>query len=131
VSETLGDAASSNEIEADEIESSVRRVFQAIPIEVDDERGALDGLLRRLPGVLRPGGRAALLSFHSREDRRIKKALQNGFDERSPAPTRVTVVIRADGGRPRDYLGIHRPKEESGRAFRMRAPCMSSARNHR
>jgi 16S rRNA (cytosine1402-N4)-methyltransferase len=64
----------------DDTEASVRRVFQAIRIEVNDELGALDGLLRQLPGVLRSGGRAALLSFHSGEDRRIKKAFQQGFD---------------------------------------------------
>ena len=75
VRETLDGAPSQ-----DEIEASVRRVFQAIRIEVNDEFGALDGLLRQLPGVLRPGGRVALLSFHSGEDRRIKKALQQGFD---------------------------------------------------
>ena len=65
----------------DEVESSVRRVFQALRIEVNDEFGALDALLRDLPHVLRPRGRVALLSFHSGEDRRIKKAFRQGVLE--------------------------------------------------
>lgn len=63
---------------AEDVERSVRRVFQAVRIEVNDEFGALDALLRALPLVLRPGGRAAILTFHSGEDRRVKKAFQTG-----------------------------------------------------
>jgi 16S rRNA (cytosine1402-N4)-methyltransferase len=54
------------------------RVFQALRIEVNDEFGALDALLRQLPGCLRPGGRVAFLTFHSGEDRRVKKAFDQG-----------------------------------------------------
>jgi 16S rRNA (cytosine1402-N4)-methyltransferase len=60
-------------------ENSVRRVFQALRIAVNDEFAALDALLRWLPGVLKPGGRAAFLSFHSGEDRRVKKAFEAGL----------------------------------------------------
>jgi 16S rRNA (cytosine1402-N4)-methyltransferase len=60
----------------DEAERSVRRVFQALRIEVNDEFGALDALLRDLPWCLAPGGRVAIITFHSGEDRRVKKALQ-------------------------------------------------------
>jgi len=61
--------------EADELtEKSVRRVFQALRIAVNDEFSALDSLLRALPACVKPGGRAALLTFHSGEDRRVKKA---------------------------------------------------------
>ncbi len=59
-------------------DASVRRVFQAIRIAVNDEFSALDALLRALPGALRPGGRVAMLTFHSGEDRRVKKAFQSG-----------------------------------------------------
>jgi 16S rRNA (cytosine1402-N4)-methyltransferase len=55
-----------------------RRVFQALRIAVNDEFGALDSLLRVLPDCLKPGGRVAILTFHSGEDRRVKKAFQVG-----------------------------------------------------
>jgi 16S rRNA (cytosine1402-N4)-methyltransferase len=53
-------------------------VFQALRIEVNDEFGALDTMLDLLPSCLKPGGRVAILSFHSGEDRRVKKAFQSG-----------------------------------------------------
>ena len=63
-----------------EIETSVRRVFQALRIEVNEEFAALENFLRVLPGCLNPGGRVAILTFHSGEDRRVKKAFQAGLD---------------------------------------------------
>jgi 16S rRNA (cytosine1402-N4)-methyltransferase len=57
---------------------AVRRVFQAVRIAVNDELSALDALLRALPSCLAPGGRVAILTFHSGEDRRVKKAFQAG-----------------------------------------------------
>lgn len=65
----------------EERELSIRRVFQAIRIEINEEFTALDTLLRVLPQCLNPGGRIAILSFHSGEDRRIKKAFQNAHRE--------------------------------------------------
>jgi 16S rRNA (cytosine1402-N4)-methyltransferase len=53
------------------------RVFQALRIAVNDELGALERLLAALPRCLRPGGRAALISFHSLEDRRVKQTFRN------------------------------------------------------
>jgi 16S rRNA (cytosine1402-N4)-methyltransferase len=53
------------------------RVFQALRIAVNDELSALEGLLRGLPRCLKPGGRAALISFHSLEDRRVKQAFRD------------------------------------------------------
>jgi 16S rRNA (cytosine1402-N4)-methyltransferase len=53
------------------------RVFQALRIAVNDELGALDRLLAALPGCVKPGGRAAVISFHSLEDRRVKQAFRN------------------------------------------------------
>ncbi len=49
------------------------RVFQAIRIAVNDELGELERLLPRLDRVLRPGGRVAILSYHSLEDRLVKR----------------------------------------------------------
>jgi 16S rRNA (cytosine1402-N4)-methyltransferase len=61
-----------------EAEKAVRRTFQALRIAVNDEFSALDTLLRHLPQCLAPGGRVAILTFHSGEDRRVKKAFEAG-----------------------------------------------------
>jgi 16S rRNA (cytosine1402-N4)-methyltransferase len=58
---------------------TVRRVFQALRIAVNDEFSALETFLRLLPACLNPGGRAAILTFHSGEDRRVKKSFEAGF----------------------------------------------------
>ena len=58
---------------------TVRRVFQALRIAVNDELSALDMLLRQMPACLNPGGRVAILTFHSGEDRRVKKSFEAGL----------------------------------------------------
>ena len=63
----------------DEIDNSIRRVFQALRIAVNDEFSALDSFLRNLPDCLNPNGRVAILTFHSGEDRRVKKAFEAGL----------------------------------------------------
>lgn len=62
----------------DDANLTVRRAFQALRIAVNDEFSALDNLLRHLPTCLNPGGRVAILTFHSGEDRRVKKAFETG-----------------------------------------------------
>ena len=52
------------------------RVFQALRIAVNDELGALERLLALLPMLVKPGGRAGIISFHSLEDRRVKQAFR-------------------------------------------------------
>ncbi|HEX4350322.1 MAG TPA: 16S rRNA (cytosine(1402)-N(4))-methyltransferase RsmH [Verrucomicrobiae bacterium] len=58
---------------------TVRRVFQTLRIAVNDEFSALDTFLRNLPQCLNPGGRAAILTFHSGEDRRVKRSFEANF----------------------------------------------------
>lgn len=64
----------------EETEVSVRRVFQALRIAVNEEFSALETFLRQLPSCLNPGGRIAILTFHSGEDRRVKKSFAAGAD---------------------------------------------------
>ncbi len=58
---------------AEEIKKTCQRCFQALRIEVNNEFGVLEKFLEKLPDALAPGGRVAILSFHSGEDRRVKK----------------------------------------------------------
>ena len=60
-------------------DDTVRRVFQALRIAVNDEFGALDSLLSQLSICIKPKGRIAILSFHSGEDRRVKRAFKDGL----------------------------------------------------
>jgi 16S rRNA (cytosine1402-N4)-methyltransferase len=53
------------------------RTFQALRIAANDELGSLEKLLRDLPGCLRAGGRAVIISFHSLEDRLVKEAFRD------------------------------------------------------
>jgi 16S rRNA (cytosine1402-N4)-methyltransferase len=71
------------------------RTFQALRILVNRELANLDNLLRVLPTVLKPGGIAAIISFHSGEDRRVKQSFRNLerdglYSEVSPDPITAT-----------------------------------------
>lgn len=57
------------------------QVFQALRIEVNEELEVLKELLQQIPDILKPGGRAAIITFHSLEDRLVKVFFKNGtFD---------------------------------------------------
>jgi 16S rRNA (cytosine1402-N4)-methyltransferase len=79
------------------------RVFQALRIAVNDELGALERFLDALPRVLRPGGRAVLISFHSLEDRRVKQAFRNReiWEELTRKPLMATDEETASNPRAR------------------------------
>jgi 16S rRNA (cytosine1402-N4)-methyltransferase len=62
------------------------QVFQAIRIEVNNELGALKGLLELLPKVMKTGGRVAIITFHSLEDRLVKQFFKEGTFEEEADP---------------------------------------------
>jgi 16S rRNA (cytosine1402-N4)-methyltransferase len=67
------------------------QVFQALRIEVNDEMGALKELLEQLPRVLKKGGRVAIITFHSLEDRLVKIFFRdNTFDAPDENPFATT-----------------------------------------
>jgi 16S rRNA (cytosine1402-N4)-methyltransferase len=80
----------------EEVKKACQRCFQALRIEVNDEFGVLDKFLEKLPYALASGGRVAILSFHSGEDRRVKKSFQALFrhgiySEIAPDPIRPSI----------------------------------------
>lgn len=64
------------EEKADTVKKSCARVFQALRIDVNSEFEVLYAFLEKLPGILNPGGRVAILTFHSGEDRLVKKSFK-------------------------------------------------------
>ena len=60
----------------EEVKKSCQRTFQALRIDVNSEFEVLYSVLEKLPGVLKSGGRVAVLTFHSGEDRLVKKAFR-------------------------------------------------------
>jgi len=67
------------------------QVFQALRIEVNDEMGALKEMLLQLNEIVKPGGRAAIITFHSLEDRLVKNFFKNGdFEEEDDNPFAIT-----------------------------------------
>lgn len=82
------------------------RTFQALRIAVNDELKCVDDALRRLPDCLAPGGRIAIISFHSLEDRRVKQAFRG--DDRLRLITKNAV-------RPSEEETANNPRARSSR----------------
>ena len=82
------------------------RTFQALRILVNRELASLEQLLRVLPGLLKPGGRAAIISFHSGEDRLVKTSFRDGmragiYEAVSDEPVRARFAERTANPRSR------------------------------
>lgn len=90
----------------DEIKKSCQRCFQALRIDVNNEFEVLYAFLEKLPATLAEGGRVAILSFHSGEDRLVKKSFQRFFREGvyreiASSPIRPSTEERNTNGRAR------------------------------
>lgn len=68
-------------LSASELDLTVRRVFQSLRIAVNEELSSLDVLLKQLPSSMKKGGRIAMLTFHSGEDRRVKASFKRGLED--------------------------------------------------
>jgi 16S rRNA (cytosine1402-N4)-methyltransferase len=100
------------------------RTFQALRIWVNDELGALDRLLASLPKVLRVGGRAAIIAFHSLEDRRVKTAFRT-LEGRCTCPPGLPVCACGAGG---SFRALTRKAVKASEAEVERNPRARSAR---
>jgi 16S rRNA (cytosine1402-N4)-methyltransferase len=91
-------------INPDVAKPSIQRTFQALRVEVNNEFMALDNLLQSIPRCLKSNGRVAILTFHSGEDRRVKKIFKeyvaNGiFSECVRRPIRPSFQEQHDNPR--------------------------------
>jgi 16S rRNA (cytosine1402-N4)-methyltransferase len=92
-----------------EHKKTLARTFQALRIAVNDEFGVLDRFLDVLPWCLKAGGRVAVLSFHSGEDRRIEEAFQRAFQ------AGIYAGIAAEATRPAPEEQRSNPRSTSAR----------------
>lgn len=70
-----------NKEKKDIVRKTCQRTFQALRIDVNNEFEVLYEFMEKIPSALRPGGRVAILTFHSGEDKLVKKALKAGYKE--------------------------------------------------
>ena len=70
-----------NQEKKDIVKKTCQRTFQALRIDVNNEFEVLYEFMEKLPDALRPGGRVAILTFHSGEDKLVKKALKAGYKD--------------------------------------------------
>ena len=92
------------------------RVFQALRVAVNRENENLDQLLRTLPYILNPGGRAAVITFHSGEERRVRESFKAGLDAGLYADADLEGVAPS-----RDEVYAN-PRARSARLFTAKAP---------
>ena len=99
---------------ANQSDLTIRRVFQAIRIAVNEEFRSLDMFLKQLPFYMKKGGRISILTFHSGEDRRVKDAFKQGFqkglycnitkDVVRPSPSELKANSRASSAKLRSAI---------------------------
>ena len=104
LADLLRAALRAERLDEDETKKALQRTFQALRIAVNDEFTVLDQFLSLLPDCLNPGGRVAILTFHSGEDRRVKKAFLQGlrdgiYAEVAPEPIRASPEERRSNPR--------------------------------
>lgn len=90
----------------EDIKKACQRCFQALRIDVNNEFGVLRKFLDNLPSALAEGGRVAILTFHSGEDRLVKKSFQSlyrdgVYREIADEPIRASAEERSNNGRAR------------------------------
>lgn len=85
------------------------RTFQAIRIALNDELGQIERLLSYLPGLVKPGGRVAFISFHSLEDRLVKRFINElsraGYEAEFDVLTKKAILGKTDD--------VHNPRARS------------------
>ncbi len=70
-----------SKVDKELLKKTCQRVFQAIRIDINEEYEVLYEMLEALPNLLKPNGKVAILTFHSGEDRLVKKAFKRHFKE--------------------------------------------------
>ena len=100
------------------------QVFQALRIEVNDELGALKELLNQIPLIIKPGGRVAIITFHSLEDRLVKKFFKIGtFEEQVDHPFEMSVnknPLKLVTKKPVEASAEERKKNPRSRSAKLR-----------
>lgn len=93
------------------------QVFQALRIEVNDEMGVLNDLLRQAEQSLKPGGRLSVITFHSLEDRMVKQFIKNGQrDEQAMTEQKWPLkAVNAKPIEPTEQEIKHNPRSRSAK----------------
>jgi len=104
LAEVVTESLKKSGVKPEECKPAVQRVFQALRIEINREFEALDQLLHVIPECLKSGGKAVFLTFHSGEDRRVKKSFkvlteQGIYTECARRPVRPSFQEQRDNPR--------------------------------